>query len=338
MKKKLRVLVLMGGKSPEHEVSLVGGEEVVRHLDPNKYEILPLVISKDGQRWQLKNPQELLSIKQEISSAKDLALTQEEIRPEETPKRADVIFIAMHGPYGEDGTIQGILEMAGIPYTGAGVLTSAIGMDKAMFKKVMVGVNIPVAKSITLLKGDNEDMVWETLTPPVVVKPSSQGSSVGVSIVHKKEELKRALEKAFRYGSKVMVEEFLSGMEVSCGVLGNKNSIALPVVEIVPKNEFFDFEAKYESGKCDEIVPARISDELTKKVQEMAVWVYKAIECRGFGRIDMIICEGKPYVLEINTIPGLTSASLLPKEAAAAGITYPELIEKLIDFALEKKL
>lgn len=338
MKKRLRVLVLMGGKSPEHEVSLVGGEEVVRHLDPNKYEILPLVVSKDGQRWQLKNPQELLSIKQEISSAKDLALTQEEIRPEETPKRADVVFIAMHGPYGEDGTIQGILEMAGVPYTGAGVLTSAIGMDKAMFKKVMVGVNIPVAKSITLLKGDNEDMVWETLAPPVVVKPSSQGSSVGVSIVHKKEELKRALEKAFQYGLKVMVEEFLSGMEVSCGVLGNKNSIALPVVEIVPKNEFFDFEAKYESGKCDEIVPARISDELTKKVQETAVRVYKAVECKGFGRIDMIICKGKPYVLEINTIPGLTPVSLLPKEAAAAGITYPELIEKLIDFALEKQL
>ncbi len=337
MKKKTRVIVLMGGKSPEHEVSLVGGGEVVRHLNPNKYEVLPLVISKDGQRWQLKDPGELLLIEQKISSAKDLALTKEEIRPEDAPNRADVVFIAMHGPFGEDGTVQGLLEMIGIPYTGAGVLASAIGMDKAMFRKVMASEKIPMGKALLLGKKDKESLIWKTFSPPVVVKPSSQGSSVGVSVVHKKEELGKALVKAFEYGPRVLVEEYLAGTEVSVGVLGNEDPTALPVVEIVPKNEFFDYEAKYESGRCDEIVPARISAELTREAQEIAVRVYKAVGCRGFGRIDMIISNGKPFVLEINTIPGLTPASLLPKEAAAAGISYPELIEKLIALALEKK-
>lgn len=307
MKKKLRVMVLMGGKSPEHEVSISSGNKVTQSLNTEKFEVIPLVISKEGKGFE----------------------TIVESKP-------DVVFIAIHGPYGEDGTVQGMLEMIGIPYTGAGVLASAIGMDKEMFKKVMAGMNIRVAKSITISKNDDENIILEKFSLPVVVKPSSQGSSVGVSIVHKEEDLKKALEKSFHYGPKIIVEEFLPGMEVSCGVLGNKNPVALPVIEIVPKNEFFDYQAKYESGKSEEVVPARISEELTKKVQEMAIRVYKAVDCRGFGRIDMIISKGEPYVLEINTIPGLTPASLLPKEAATAGITYPELIEKLIDFALEK--
>jgi D-alanine-D-alanine ligase len=337
MKKKTRVIVLMGGKSPEHEVSLVGGREVVSHLDSAKYEVLPLVISKDGQRWQLKKKDELLAQRQEVSSAKDLTPTQEVIRPEETPRRADVVFIAMHGPFGEDGTVQGMLEMIGIPYTGAGVLASAIGMDKSMFRKVMAGEKISMAKALMLKKTDNESLVWENFPLPVVVKPSSQGSSVGVSIVHKREELGKALEKAFQYGPRVLVEEYLSGTEVSCGVLGNEDPIALPVVEIVPKNEFFDYEAKYTDGKCDEIVPARIAPKLTKEIQDVAIKVYKAIGCQGFGRVDMIISGGKSYVLEINTIPGLTPASLLPKEAAAVGISYEQLLDRIIELSLEKK-
>ncbi len=308
MKKKLRVIVLMGGKSPEHEVSVSSGKKVVQSLDPEKFRTIPLVISKKGKGFE-KIP---------------------DLKP-------DVVFIAMHGPFGEDGTVQGLLEMIGIPYTGAGVLASAVGMDKAMFRKVMAGEKIPMGKALLFGKKDKESLIWKTFSPPVVVKPSSQGSSVGVSIVHKKEELGKALAKAFEYGPRVLVEEYLAGTEVSVGVLGNEDPIALPVVEIVPKNEFFDYEAKYESGKCDEIVPARISAELTKKAQETAVRVYKAVGCQGFGRIDMIISNGKPFVLEINTIPGLTPASLLPKEAAAAGISYPELIEKLIALALEKK-
>jgi D-alanine-D-alanine ligase len=336
MKKKLRVLVLMGGKSPEHEVSLVSGREVVRHLDQSKYEVLPLVISKDGNKWQLKKREELLTSQQEVSTAKDLTATKEIIRPEEVPQRADVVFLAMHGPFGEDGTMQGMLEMIGIPYTGAGVLASAMGMDKWMFRKVMASEGILMPKGVLLGESEKEDLIWKTFSPPVVVKPSSQGSSVGVSIVRKKEDLKEALRKSFQYGQEALVEEYLVGVEVSCGVLGNANPMALPVVEIEPKSEFFDYEAKYGKGKCEEIVPARISIDITREVQETAIKAYRAIGCRGFGRVDMIISNGKPYVLEINTIPGLTPASLLPKEAVAAGISYPDLLERIINFGLEK--
>lgn len=319
MRKKLRVIVLMGGRSPEYEVSLVSGQEVVKHLDPTKYEVLPVVISKDGQRWLMKGE------------------VDEEIKLGEISRRADIIFIAIHGPFGEDGTIQGFLELLGIPYTGSGVLASALGMDKPMFREMMRGLRIPMPKFIVLRQG-SEDLVRQRFSLPVVVKPSSQGSSVGVSIVHKKSDLKKAFCRAFKFGPRVMVEEFLSGMEVSCGVLGNKNPSALPVIEIAPRGEFFDYEAKYVPGMSEEIVPARIPDKLTKKVQEIAVKVYERVGCWGFGRVDMIIRDGVPHVLEINTIPGLTPNSLLPKEAAAAGITYGCLIEKIIQFALDRKV
>lgn len=336
MRKKLRVVVLMGGKSPEHEVSLLSGREVVRHLDPEKYEVLPLIVSKDGQRWQLKAVAEfLLTAKQEISSVKDLAPTRKEIAPDEIPQWADVVFIAMHGVFGEDGTVQGMLELGGIPYTGAGVLASALGMDKPIFRKVIKEAGITIPKYLVLEKRDKIDEIWRNFKLPVVVKPSSQGSSVGVNIVHQKRKICSALDKAFSFGPRIMVEEYLVGTEVTCGVIGNNNLQALPVVEIIPKKEFFDYEAKYVFGMCEEIVPARISAELTKMVQETAIKVYRAIGCRGLGRVDMIISRGKPYVLEINTIPGLTPNSLLPKEAATAGISFPRLIEKLIDFALE---
>lgn len=328
----------MGGKSPEHEVSLVSGREVVRHLDPEKYEVFPLVVSRDGQKWQLKAVDELLlTAKQEISSAKDLTPTKKEITPDKMSQWAEVIFLSMHGPFGEDGTVQGMLELIGIPYTGAGVLASAIGMDKPIFRKVIKEAGITPPKYLVLEKKDGADGIWGNFELPVVVKPSAQGSSVGVSIVHSKSDFKKALQKAFAFGSQVIVEEFLSGIEVTCGILGNENPIALPVVEIVPKKDFFDYEAKYISGMSEEIIPARISPKLTKKVQETALKVYQAIGCRGFGRVDMIISKEIPYVLEINTIPGLTPNSLFPKEAAAAGITYPQLIEKIIQLSLESK-
>lgn len=311
MKRKTRVIVLMGGKSPEHEVSLISGREVVGHLNPKKYEVFPVVISKDGQKWQLKNIEEFLMMK------------------------ADVVFIAMHGQFGEDGTIQGLLELTGVPYTGAGVLASALGMDKPIFRNLIKNNDIKTPDFL-VLNNNRIDEIWKRFSLPVVVKPASLGSSVGVSIVHSKSELKEAVDNAFKFDKRIMVEEFISGIEISCGVLGNENPVALPVIEIIPKTEFFDYEAKYVSGKCEEVVPARISDQLTKKVQEIAVKVFKAIGCRGFGRVDMIINNGEPYVLEINTIPGLTPNSLLPKEAAQAKISYPDLLDLLIKLALEK--
>jgi len=344
--KKIRVIVLMGGKSPEHEVSLVTGREVVRHLDKGKYEVLPVVISRDGERWQLKSPQQILlhspagvektDHKKRIKGGKALLPGGQRLPLKLTDEKPNVVFIAMHGPFGEDGTVQGMLELAGLPYTGAGVLASALGMDKIMFKKIMEKENIPLPDYLVFEKRDKKSKILKKFKFPFVIKPSDQGSSVGVSIVHNKKEFGSALKLAFSYSKKILVDEYLSGIEVSCGVLGNEKPVALPVIEIIPKREFFDYEAKYDETQCDEIVPARISKRLTKKVQELAIRVFQAIDCRGFGRVDMIISRGKPYVLEINTIPGLTPLSLFPKEAAAAGMSYSQLLDRIIELALEE--
>lgn len=344
MKKKIRVIVLMGGRSPEYDVSLVSGREVVKHLDKRRYETFPLIISRDGEQWRfvssdnfLKSQIKIEKKPSERSAARSKLKSQDNylnLPLELKNKKPDVVFIAMHGPYGEDGVIQGLLESVGLPYTGAGVASSAIGMNKSLFKKIMVAERIPTADFLIFERKCPKETVWKKFSPPVVVKPSSQGSSVGVSIVRRKNDLAGVVKKAFNYGQRIVIEKYLNGMEVTCGVIGNENLFALPVVEIVPKKEFFDYEAKYQNGMSEEIVPARISSTLTKKVQETAIRVYKAIGCRGFGRIDMIIYQNIPHVLEINTIPGLTPNSLLPKEAAAAGISYPKLLDKIIELAL----
>jgi len=294
MKKGLRVMVLMGGKSPEHEISLISGREVIKNLDKRKYQVSSVIIPKEGGQFKLD------------------------------PQKTDIVFIAMHGPFGEDGTVQGMLETAGVKYTGSGVLASALGMDKIMFRKIMRAEKIPVPKSTTRF--------------PCFVKPHNQGSSVGASIARNKKELDAAVKLARRYSDKVLVEEYLSGKEVTCAVLGNENPKALPVIEIVPlKGEFFDYESKYTESGAEEIVPARISKPLTKKVQEIAVKVYKAIGCRGFARVDFILKDNKhPVVLEINTIPGLTPMSLVPKAAKAAGISYSQLLDRIIEYAIKK--
>jgi len=342
--KRNKIIVLMGGKTPEFEISLATGKEVVKHLDPKKYEVFPIIISKDGRKWELKKVEEVLlsslhlpkaALVRQNQGKKSLVKKETDFDQPLMVAGADVVFVAMHGPYGEDGTIQGMLELAGVRYTGAGVLASALGMDKPMFRKIMEREEISVPKYLVIKKGQEESQVWKKFKLPVVIKPSSQGSSVGVSLVRKKSQIKKALGLAFSFGQRVLVEEYLSGTEVTCGVLGNKNPVALPVVEIIPKKDFFDYEAKYQAGMSQEIVPARISQKLTHEVQKIAVQVYKAIDCRGFGRVDMIIHRGQVYVLEINTIPGLTPYSLLPKEAAAAGISYSQLLDKIISYALE---
>lgn len=341
---KVRVVVLMGGESPEHEVSLVTGREVVRHLDKRKYKVLPVVISRDGQRWQLKSIQQILrhspagvektNHKKRLTGGEAL-LPKGKNLPFKLRGKPDVVFIAMHGPFGEDGAVQGMLELARIPYTGAGVLASSVGMNKIIFKKIMEQEKIPIPDYLIFEKTDKENEILRKFKFPLMVKPADQGSSVGVSLVRQKFNLKKALKKAFDYSSKIIIEKYLPGTEVSCGVLGNKKPIALPVIEIIPKKDFFDYEAKYDETKCEEIVPARISKKLTRQVQELAIRVFQAIDCRGFGRVDMIISRKKPYVLEINTIPGLTPVSLFPKEAVAAGISYRGLLDKIIELALE---
>jgi len=296
----------MGGKSPEHDVSLLSGKQVIDNLDKNKYEISSFIIPKSG--------------KFDFVLFKNL--------------KVDIVFLAMHGPFGEDGTIQGLLEIAGLPYTGSKVLASAIGMSKPVFKKLMEQAKISIPKYLIFEKDDDINKILKKCKFPLVVKPPDQGSSVGVSIVKDKESLNLALETAFKFGDTIIVEEYIKGIEITCSILGNKDLIALPVVEIVPQNEFFDYEAKYTDGMSNEIVPARISPELAKLVQEIAKKVYGVIGCRGFGRIDMIIKDSQPYVLEINTIPGLTPASLLPKAAKAAGLSYSQLLDKIIELSL----
>jgi D-alanine-D-alanine ligase len=287
MTKKLKVAVLMGGNSSEREVSLGSGKEVFNNLDKNKYKIETFDVPSDLGKMLMFKP--------------------------------EVAFLALHGKGGEDGQIQGYLETLGIKYTGCGVLASAIGMDKMIFRWIMESFKLPMPKL--------------TNKVPCVVKPVDGGSSVGVMIVKKEMDLIKAINNAKSYSNEVIVEKYLRGIEVTCGVLGNKNPKAMPVVEIRSKNKFFDYEAKYSEGKSEEICPAEIGSSMTRRVQELAVAVFKAVKARGYARVDFIIHNNKPYILEINTLPGMTPNSLLPKEAKAMGMSYPELLDKMIELA-----
>lgn len=340
---KLRVAVLMGGKSPEYEISLISGKEVVRSL-PKKYHVSPVIISRDGKRWLLTDKQSLLDLdnplkllgtgkEAKIKRGKSKVTNQEELS-----EKIDVCFIAMHGPYGEDGTVQGLLELADIPYTGPGVLASAIGMDKLMFRKILASQKIPVPKYVVFYKGQKAPNLKKELgNLPYFVKPNSQGSSVGTSIVRRKSDFKKALQLAFNYGEVVLVDKYIKGKEITCGVLGNKEPYALPLVEIEPlKGEFFNYDSKYTESGANEIVPARLDKKTTEKIQKMAIEVYKLINAKGFSRVDFILSGEKPYVLEINTIPGLTPMSLLPKAAKQAGLTYSRLLDEIIKYAAKK--
>lgn len=305
--KKIKVLLLMGGGGTEHEVSLSSGQEVLKNFDLEKYEVVPMVI--EDKRIDIEKIKE--------------------IRPE-------VVFIVIHGGVGEDGTIQKILEENKIKFIGCGSKTSEIGIDKTKFKKLMEENGLPVPKGIEISKDDSFDLEKiKSLGGKWVVKPVSQGSSVGVSLVEDISKINEAIDLAFKYEDRILIEEFVGGVEVSCGLLGNVNPIALPVIEICPKNNFFDYEAKYVTGKCEEIVPARLSNEVSKKIQRYSLKVFKIIGGKGFARVDFIVREEEPVILEINTIPGLTPNSLLPKEAKAIGIGYGQLLDRMVELALE---
>ena len=340
--KKLRVAVLAGGKSAEHQVSIATASEVLSHLNHQKYEAFPVYISKDGFSWQILESGQFFALQTSLESNKseeknqNLSVEKEAHNGVEEIKKTgvDIAFIALHGPFGEDGTVQGFLELVGIPYTGSGVLASALGMDKIASRRLFSHAGLTVPKSLSLKKGEKTDHVWRFFQPPVVVKPSNQGSSIGVTIVRKKDHLTKSLGIAFSFSHLAIVEEYLDGIEVTCAVLGSDNPQTLPLVEIRPKNEFFDFEAKYNETKCEEIVPAQIPENVAKKAQKAALAAFKSLGCRVFARVDMIIKDSKPYVLEVNTIPGLTSVSLLPKAAVAAGISYSDLLDKIITFSL----
>lgn len=304
-----QILVLKGGRSAEREVSLNSGAQVAKALAEAGYDVTELDSARDD------------FIEALISA------------------EPDIVFVCLHGRYGEDGTVQGLLELLRIPYVGSGVLASALAMDKVMSKHMFAHAGLPTPGYVVV--GANETVDMEAITAALgektVVKPANEGSAIGVSVAHDLEELASAIETASGFDDKVLVEEFITGVEITVGVLGNEAPISLPTIELIPSNEFLDYQAKYTPGMSQHIIPARISDEATARAGEIAIKAHKVLGCRGMSRADLIVAEGdRVLLLETNTIPGMTRVSLLPEAAAAHGLSLPDLCSHLVELAFDK--
>jgi D-alanine-D-alanine ligase len=323
--------VLSGGRSSEREISVTSARSVIEGLDPERYDVREIEIGPDG-RWELPRGTGL----PELGSAGDSLPIPVEGRVEPL-SAVDVVFPVLHGPFGEDGTVQGLLELAGVPYVGAGVGASALCMDKDLFKSVMRDKGIPVAASVTARRG-NRGRVENPFGFPVVVKPARLGSSVGITVAKSPKEFSHGVELAFEHDEKILVEEFLDGVEVECSVLGNEEPIASLPGEIVPLvSDWYDYEAKYAEGGMELVVPARVSDESARRVQELAVASFVASDCEGMARVDFFVRPGGEVVVnELNTIPGFTATSVYAKLFEASGIPYRELLDRLVELALER--
>jgi D-alanine-D-alanine ligase len=321
----------MGGRSSEHDISLASAGSVIEALQ-GRYDTVAIEIDREG-RWALPAaaPRELKAGGGE-RPAETLPVPAESSVPA-TLAEVDVVFPVLHGPFGEDGTVQGLLELAGVPYIGPGVLASALCMDKDVFKAVLRDRGIPVTQSITLRDGDP---VEHPFPYPVFIKPARLGSSVGISKVHDESELGPAVALAFRHDEKVLVEEFVDGLEVECSVLGNRDPIASQPGQIVAHAEWYDFSAKYDEGGMELIVPPPLPEETVELVRRLAVEAFVAGECEGMARVDFFVRGDEVLVNELNTIPGFTSTSVYAKLFAASGISYPELLDRLIALALER--
>jgi D-alanine-D-alanine ligase len=325
----VRVAVLAGGRSSEHDISVASARSVLEALDPKRYETTVVEIDRGG-RWQLAS-----ASRAELpeASAETLPVVAGS-PPAAALGQVDVVLPILHGPFGEDGTVQGLLELAGVPYVGAGVAASALCMDKDLFKAVLRDRGIPVARNVTLRDGDTSEHPFEY---PVFVKPARLGSSVGISKVDSPDDLAAAVELAQRHDDKVLIEEGVPGVEVECGVLGNRDPVASVVGEIVAHADWYDYSAKYDEGGMDLVIPARISPEADERVRNLAVESFVATECEGMARIDFFVRpDGEVIVNEINTIPGFTATSVYAKLFEAAGIPYVELLDRLIELALER--
>jgi len=396
--KKLRVGILFGGRSGEHEVSLLSAASVLNAIDKEKYEVVPIGITKDGRWLTAGDAQNLLLGKSASDGARRSTPDEKHLRagdPETTPGAAvlaqgesvvvppepvhrqsglmpfqtdaaltrrasdrainvDVIFPVLHGTFGEDGTIQGLLELADIPYVGAGVLGSAAGMDKDIMKSLFIAAGIPIVKHVTVLRSAWENkpkkvqqLVESKLKYPVFVKPANLGSSVGISKAHDRKELGPAIEEAAKFDRKIVIERGVGGKknkarEIECSVLGNDEPIASLPGEIVPGKEFYDYTAKYLDEGSQLIIPAKLTKAETKRVQELAIAAFKAVDCSGLARVDFLMepgsgkKAGKIYLNEINTMPGFTAISMYPKLWAASGLGYSDLIDRLIQLGMER--
>ena len=352
---KRRVAVLFGGRSAEHEISCISARAVIDALDPERYEVIPIGITRDGAWRLLAEPPALTEGSGPLpavapSSGSEVALSREPgastLVGAQGERPVDVVFPVLHGPFGEDGATQGLLELAGIPYVGGGVLASALGMDKAVQKVLFASAGLPVVESETVHEREWEEdrervaARAESLGYPLFAKAATLGSSVGVSKVHDAGELAGGLEEAFRYARKALLERSIEGArEIECAVLGNDDPVASVAGEIVPSREFYDYRAKYLDEDSRLIIPAQIPADMLDEVQRMAVAAFRAIDCAGMARVDFFLREGESsglWVNEINTIPGFTSISMYPKLWEASGLSYPSLIERLIELAIER--
>ena len=335
MTPRLRVAVIAGGRSSEHAISVASAQSVLAALDPERYETTTIEIGRDG-RWEIAPVRDAIEPgpQSNLEPSVETLPVVAHSAPAEAIGHVDVVLPVLHGPFGEDGTVQGLLELAGVPYVGAGVAASALCMDKDLFKAVLRDRGIVVARNVTVRNGDRPE---HPFTYPVFVKPARLGSSVGISKVRTDDELEPAIELARRHDDKVLIEEFVTGTEVECGVLGNRKPIASVVGEIVAHADWYDYSAKYDEGGMDLIIPARIPEDVADRVQQIAVDSFIATECEGMARIDFFVRpDGEVVVNEINTIPGFTSTSVYAKLFEASGIPYGELLDRLIELALER--
>ena len=343
MSRRIKVAVISGGLSNERDVSIKSGIQIFNNLSSASYDKFLIEITQDG-KWLLKGDK--LKIESNISKITTLAIIDPEIGINKNNlKDFDVVFLALHGKFGEDGKVQSILDIIDIPYTGSGVLASALAMNKAKTMKFLRSIGIKTPRSLHLFNKNNIDLknvdklIIDSINYPCVVKPNESGSSIGINIVGSFDELGRAIEIAYKEDSQILIEEFIEGREFTCGVLGNagqKELEALPPVEILTNRKFFDYEAKYVSNDTREICPADISDELSEDIKSLSKRIHRAIGCDGLSRSDFILKSNEIYFLEINTLPGLTEESLCPKEVRAIGMTFSEFLDIQIRLAMEK--
>ena len=341
-KKKLRVGVIFGGRSGEHEVSLNSARSVMDYLDRDRFEVVPIGITNDGLWLEGNDPwATLYDAYHERKAVSGGTL----LPSEELLRSIDVAFPVLHGPYGEDGTVQGLFELANVPYVGAGVTGSAVGMDKELMKKAFAqsGLKLVPYRVFLRRQWDQEpdtilDMLEAELGLPVFVKPVNLGSSVGVSKANSREELSRAIDLALSYDRKAVVEHAVNAREIEVSVLGNDDPEASLPGEVIPRRGWYDYRAKYVPGECDLVIPADLSEEQTQRVRTLAIQAYRAIDCAGMARADFLLDRdsGTFFVNELNTIPGFTATSMYPKMWEATGLSYPDLLSRLIDLALER--
>ncbi len=355
MSKKIRVGILFGGRSSEHEVSLTSAASVLKALDPNRYEVVPIGITREG-KWLVGSAADKL-LPGVLEHGKPVTPSVDPTGPRLLPLNAglpspprsrpevDVIFPVLHGTFGEDGTVQGLLELAEVPYVGAGVLGSAAGMDKDIMKKLFRDAGLPVVPWLVVLRSEWEKeparlarRIAREIRYPLFVKPANLGSSVGISKVRNARELAAAMDLAATYDRKILVEKAVDAREIECSVLGNDRPQASVAGEVIPVNEFYDYEAKYVKEGSELVIPARLTRKQMKQIQQFSIRAFQAVDCAGMARVDFLLDRrrGKLFVNEINTIPGFTPISMYPKLWEASGLPYPRLVDRLIEFAFER--